>query len=143
MTKYNIEKFDEKEDFNLWKTNIKVILNQHKATLAIIDSTKWPETIRPKERNKEYISLWSFDFEYVKRCLEVSHRFKHSFQNLKTSSTSYIYESKNLHNSFFFFLVRFFTFKMDPSKSIKENLDEYKEIISEFKKTGETVSEET
>lgn len=33
---------------------------------------------------------------------------------------------------------KFFTFKMDPSKTLTENLDEFKKMTSEFKNLGET-----
>lgn len=34
---------------------------------------------------------------------------------------------------------RFFTFKMDPTKSLEENLDDFNMVCTELTNTGETI----
>ena len=37
---------------------------------------------------------------------------------------------------------KFFTYKMDPSKTLTENIDEFKKIVSEFKSLEDKLSDE-
>lgn len=52
-----------------------------------------------------------------------------------------LFATKDLPNKMFL-REKFFTFKMDPSKTLVENLDEFKKIISEFKNLGDKLGDD-
>ena len=49
VARYDIEKFDGKEDFTLQKARIKAIVGQQKALKAFIDPKKLPKTMTQEE----------------------------------------------------------------------------------------------
>lgn len=50
VARYDIDKFDGKGDFDLWKAKIKAILGQQKALHALTDPSKLPSTLSEAER---------------------------------------------------------------------------------------------
>ena len=48
VTRYDIEKFDGKENFTLWKAKIKAIVGQQKSLKALMDPEKLPKTLLKK-----------------------------------------------------------------------------------------------
>lgn len=49
ITSYDIDKFDGKNDFGLWKAKIEALLGQQKAIKAIRDPSKLPTTLTEEE----------------------------------------------------------------------------------------------
>lgn len=58
LTRYNIEKFDGKGDFDLWKAKIKAILGQQKTFHALIDPDKLPTSVIAED--KESMNLTAY-----------------------------------------------------------------------------------
>lgn len=52
-----------------------------------------------------------------------------------------LFVTKDLPNKMYL-RERLFTFKMDSTKSLGENLDDYKKIVMEFKNLGEKIGDE-
>ena len=48
--RFEIEKFDGKGDFGLWKAKIRAILGQQKAHKALLDPSTLPNTITAQEK---------------------------------------------------------------------------------------------
>lgn len=100
MASFEIEKFDGKTDFDVWKAKIKAILGQQKAIKAIEDPAKLPTTM-----TKE--TIW---------------------KNLNE-----IYLSKDLPNKAYL-REKLFIYKMDLTKILSKNLDDFKCLAAKFKR---------
>ena len=50
VARYNIKKFDGKEDFTLWKTKIKAIIDQQKTLKSLTDPEKLLKAITQKDK---------------------------------------------------------------------------------------------
>ena len=50
VARYDIEKFDSKGDFTLWKAKIKVIVGQQKTLKALTDLEKLPKTMTQEDK---------------------------------------------------------------------------------------------
>ena len=51
-SKIEIEKFDGKGDFNMWKKKMKAVLVQQKYAKALGDVSGLPETMKPSEKEE-------------------------------------------------------------------------------------------
>lgn len=58
ITRYDIEKFDGKGDYTLWKAKIIASLGQQKAISALTDPTNLPATLTVAE--KEYMEITAY-----------------------------------------------------------------------------------
>ena len=52
FSKIEIEKFDEKRDFSMWKKKMRAILVQHKCSKAIGDPSEFPEVMKINEKQE-------------------------------------------------------------------------------------------
>ncbi|XP_038889933.1 uncharacterized protein LOC120079695 [Benincasa hispida] len=139
-TRFEIEKFDGKTDFELWKAKIKAVLGQQKALLAITDLTKYPKTFTDVE--KEIIEVNA----YGTIVLNVTDNVLRQIVDRQTAfdlwnKLNEIYLNKDLLNKAFS-RKRFFTYKMDYAKSLTENLNEFKRLSLEFRSIGDNIGEE-
>ncbi|XP_038882247.1 uncharacterized protein LOC120073473 [Benincasa hispida] len=121
-TRYEIEKFDGKTDFELWKVKIKEVLGQQKALLAITNPAKYPETLTAAEKKTIEIVDQPTAYDLWKKLNE-------------------IYLNKDLYNKAFL-RERFFTHKMDVAKSLTDNLNEFKRLSLKFRSIGDNIGEE-
>lgn len=140
LARYDIEKFDGKGDFDLWKAKIKAILGQQKALHALTDPTKLPTTI--SEEDKESM----INTAYGTIILNLSNSVLRQVIDQETPQKIWkklndLYETKSAHNQMYM-REKFFTFKMDAAKTLTENLDEFKRMTSEFKNLGEKIGDE-
>lgn len=134
-----LEKFDGKGDFGLWKKKMEALLVQQKVAKALLDPSKLPTTL--SELEKEEIH----DIAYSTIILHLSDNvLRRVSKILKVkelwSKLEELYMPKTLTN-IIFLKERFFCFKMEPSKSLEENLDDFNVICTELQNTGETVNE--
>lgn len=58
VARYEIEKFDGKGDFDLWKAKIKAILRQQKAIKAIQDPSTLPTTMIADEKETTELAVY-------------------------------------------------------------------------------------
>lgn len=67
LQRYEIEKFDGKVEFGLWKTKVKAILGQQKHTKATEDPSRLPKTLTEDEKEVfERLVLMNFILKYRK-----------------------------------------------------------------------------
>lgn len=138
VARYDIDKFDGKGDFDLWKAKIKAILGQQKALQALIDPL--PATLT--EGDKEAINTTAYGSLILNLSNNVLRQVIDEDSPLKIwNKLNALYETKDTHNKMYL-RERFFTYKMDPSKPLSENLDEFKKLTSEFKTMGEKIGDE-
>lgn len=139
LARFDIEKFDGKSDFDLWKVKIKAILGQQKALHALTDPDKLPATLTADD--KENMNMTA----YGTLILNLSNNVLRQVIDEETpykiwEKLNKLYQMKDTHNKMFL-RERFFTFKMDAGKSLSENLDEFKKMIYEFKNLGEKIGD--
>lgn len=140
VARYEVDKFDGNGDFGLWKIKIKAIFGQQKTSKAILDQEKVPQSINKEE--KETME----EIAYGTIILNLSDSVLRQVIDLDTAYKVWkklddIYLAKDLPNKAYV-REKFFTYKMDNSKSLSENLDEFKKLSSEFKNLGEKIGDE-
>ncbi|XP_038885928.1 uncharacterized protein LOC120076236 [Benincasa hispida] len=139
-TRYEIEKFEAKTDFELWKAKIKVVLRKQKALLAITDPAKYPKILFKAEKetieSNAYGTIVLNVIDSVLRQI-VDRPTAYALWNKLND----IYLNKDLPNKAFL-RERFFTYKMDPAKSLTDNLNEFKSLSSDFRSIGDNIGEE-
>lgn len=58
LARFEIEKFDGKGDFGLWKAKIKAILVQRKAHKALLDPSTLPQTLTAQEKEDTELTAY-------------------------------------------------------------------------------------
>ncbi|XP_038880522.1 uncharacterized protein LOC120072186 [Benincasa hispida] len=139
-TRFEIEKFDGKTNFELWKAKIKIVLGQQKELVAITNPTKYPKTLTDAEKEtievNAHVTIVSNVTDSVLRQI-VDQQTDYDLWN----KLNEIYLNKDLPNKDFLKEL-FFTYKMDAVKSLTENLNEFKRLSSEFRSIGDNIREE-
>ncbi|XP_038904482.1 uncharacterized protein LOC120090851 [Benincasa hispida] len=74
VARYDIEKFDGKGEFGLWKAKIKAILGQQRAHKAVEDPTKLP-TITTEEKRENIQCIKTNSYKDVKTALKYGREF--------------------------------------------------------------------
>ncbi|XP_038896323.1 uncharacterized protein LOC120084587 [Benincasa hispida] len=123
IARFEVEKFDGKGDFGLWKAKIKAILDQQKAHRALLNPSTLSATMTAQEKE---------DWELATYDQETAYRIWTKLEEL--------YATKDLPSKMYL-SEKFFTFKMDSSKTLTNNFDEFKKIVAEFKTLGEKLSD--
>ncbi|XP_038889301.1 uncharacterized protein LOC120079211 [Benincasa hispida] len=139
-TRYEIEKFDGKTNFDLWKAKIKTVLGQQKALLAITNPAKYPETLTDTEKKTIEVNAYgTIVLNVIDSVLRqiVDQTTAYDLYN-KLNET---YLNKDLSNKA---LLReiFFIYKMNVVKFLTENLNESKRLSSEFRSIRDNIGEE-
>ncbi|KAL5569740.1 hypothetical protein UlMin_026315 [Ulmus minor] len=111
--KFKLECFNGKGDFLLWKEKLKQVLVQQRVARAIEDPTKWPEEFKKKTDEIEEMNALAY-------------------------STIYLHLSDIVLRQ----VTDFFGFKMDFSKDLDENLDEFNKITMALMSNGENFTDE-
>ena len=140
VARYNIEKFDRKEDFTFWKAKIKAIIDQQKTfkALWILKSYLLQMTHKKKETMK--------NATYVFIILNLRGNVLRKVIDKETTYGMWkkldeLYQFKDLPNCVYM-RERFFTFKMDSNKSLIENLGEFKKLSTDFKDLENKIGDE-
>ena len=131
IARVEIEKFDGKGDFALWKAKIKVLLGQQKSHKALFDPSELPTTLTAAQKEEMKLIAYgtlilNLSDNIIRQVLEeeTTHKVWMKLESL--------YASKDLPNKMYL-REKNFTYKMDPSKTLSENLEEFKKIVSDFK----------
>ncbi|KAL0400089.1 UNVERIFIED_CONTAM: hypothetical protein Sradi_2352200 [Sesamum radiatum] len=133
MSGYNLQVFDGKTDFSIWQQKMKGILIQQKIFKAV--SAKYPENI-----SEEKI-LENDEFAYSSIILNLSDSVIRKVGKQKSAKELWekleeLYTETSLPTKLFL-LEKFFKYKLDLSKNIDDNIDEFTKLIQDIKLTGD------
>lgn len=128
----------EKGDFGLWKQKMKALLLQQKVAKALLDPSMLPTTMTAEQKDEMYEIVFSSIIlhlsDNVLRRVSKIEKVTKIWAKLER-----LYLPKTLTNKIYL-KERFFGFKMDYSKSLEENLDDFTIICTELANTGENLN---
>lgn len=129
--------FNGKGDFSIWQQKMKGIIVQQKVSKAIDDSFSETLTAAEKENLDE--------LAYTSIILHLSDAVLRKVGKLKTTKELWeklqsLYLLKSTPNKLYL-LERFFSFKMDPSKDLDDNLNIFNKLVQDIVNCNEKVSE--
>ncbi|KAK4404587.1 Retrovirus-related Pol polyprotein from transposon TNT 1-94 [Sesamum angolense] len=133
MAGYNLQPFDGKTDFSIWQQKMKGILIQQKVFKAI--DGKYADTVSDDKKleNDEYAysSIILNLSDSVIRKVGKQESAKELWKKLEELYTETSLPSK------LFLLEKIFRYKLDLSKNIDENIDDFTKLIQDIKLTGD------
>ncbi|KAL5549681.1 hypothetical protein UlMin_004912 [Ulmus minor] len=135
---FDIEKFDGTGDFCLWKKKMKAIMMQLKVDVALDDKPELPTTMTSYEKSEIFKTAYSTIF------LHLTDNVLRQVDDLETAAEIWkkldeIYLVKSSPNKIYL-LEQFFGFKMDTSKTVDQNLDNFNKILTAIKYGRDTLS---
>ncbi|KAL2240931.1 UNVERIFIED_CONTAM: Retrovirus-related Pol polyprotein from transposon TNT 1-94 [Sesamum indicum] len=133
MAGYSLQPFDGKRDFAIWQQKTKGILIQQKVFKAI--DGNYAETVSEEKKQE------NDKFTYSSIILNLSDTVLRKVGKQESSKALWykleeIYTETSLPNKLFL-LENFFRYKLDLSKNIDENLDNFTKLIQDIKLTGD------
>lgn len=129
--KFEIERFDGKGDFSLWKQKMKALLVQLKVSKALDDQKALAKTKTEDEVPEIQEIAYSIIILYLaNNVLRQVHGAKIVIQ--VWAKLDSIYMTKSLTNKLYI-KENFFGFKMDSTKDLEQNLDEFNRVVLGFK----------
>ncbi|KAL0537750.1 hypothetical protein IC582_026735 [Cucumis melo] len=138
-TRFEVSKFNGHGDFALWRKKIRAILVQHKVA-KILDEERLPENITESEKRDmdemAYSTILLYLSDEVLRLVDEATTTGELWKKLES-----LYLTKSLPNKIYI-KEKFFGYKMDQSKSLEENLDEFQKIVVDLNNIGEKMSDE-
>ncbi|KAL5576923.1 hypothetical protein UlMin_018622 [Ulmus minor] len=139
-TIFDIEKFDGTGDYFLWKKKIRAIMMQLKVDLALDEKPEFPATMTSYEKSEMFKTAYSTLF------LHLTDNVLRQVDGLKTAVEIWkkldeLYLVKSLLNKIYL-LERFFGFKMDTSKTIDQNLDNFNKLLLDLGNFGKKFEDE-
>lgn len=138
--KFEVERFDGRGDFTLWKKKMRALLVQQKVSKALDDPSTHPATMTTLEKEEMLETAYSKIILYLAdNVLRQVHEAKSALE--VWSKLDALYLTKSLTNKLYL-KERFFGYKMDVNKDLEQNLDEYNKITLDLNNIGETVSDE-
>ncbi|KAL2233632.1 UNVERIFIED_CONTAM: hypothetical protein Sindi_1543200 [Sesamum indicum] len=138
MAGYSLQPFDGKTDFSIWQQKMKGILIQQKVFKAI--DGKYAENISEEKK------LENDEFAYSSIVLNLSDTVLRKVGKLESSKALWdkleeLFTEISLPNKLFL-LEKFFRYKLDLSKNIDENLDDFTKLIQDIKLAGDKYIDE-
>ena len=126
VKRVEIEKFDRKRDFVLLKAKIKAQLGQQKAHNALLDLSELPTTLTTSQREEIELNAYgtlilNMSDNVIRQVLEEETSYK-IWKKLES-----LYATKYLSNKMYL-RDNIFKYKMDPSKTLIDNIDEFKNL---------------
>lgn len=138
MTTFELGVFNGKGDFPIWQQKMRGVLVQQKVVKAI--TGEYPATMTDEQKSESdelaYTSIILHLSDQVLRKIGKQDSAKDLWEKLEEQ-----YMSKSLPNKLFL-LERFFSFKIDMSKDLDDNLDTFNKLVQDITNAGEKVSEE-
>ena len=126
LSKVEIKKFDGMGDFSMWKKKMRVVLIQQKCAKALGDPYEFPEVMKSSE--KQEIMENACSLLILNLADNVLHQVDEEDTALKVwTKLESLYMVKSLSHKIYL-KEKLFSVKMDPSKNLEENLDEFKKI---------------
>ena len=138
-TRFEIDTFDEKGDFGSWKKKMRVLLSHHKVLIALeSDDRKWSteqsartDEIREKAFNLIFLHLGDAVIKKVDgmtKPLDLWNRLESLYAVVSAPNLVYL---KGM----------LFNFKMNASKSIDDNIDEFTKLTLMLRGTGQALGD--
>ncbi|TXG64459.1 hypothetical protein EZV62_011453 [Acer yangbiense] len=132
--KFDIDKFDGSGDFGIWRRKVKALLSQQKILKAIEGPEKLPVSLTEEQKND------MLDMALGTNILSLSDNVLREINDEKTACDVWkklesLYLTKSLTNKIYL-KERLFGFKMDASKGLGENLDDFKKMTIELANAG-------
>ncbi|TXG72686.1 hypothetical protein EZV62_001265 [Acer yangbiense] len=126
--KFNIDKFDGTCDFGIWRRKVKALLSQQKILKAIEVPDKLSDSLNAEQKD---------DMLEMALGTIILNLFDNVLREVNDETTAFdvwkklegLYLTKSLTNKIYL-KERLFSFKMDPSKGLGQNLDEFKRILA-------------
>ena len=138
--KVEIEKFDGRGDFNMWRKKMKAILVKQKCAKALGGEKDLPETMLATD--KQDLMECAYSLLLLNLADNVLQQIDDEDPTTKVwLKLESLYMTKNLSNKIYL-KEQLFGFKMDPSKSLEENLDDFKVITIGLANIDEKILEE-
>ena len=138
VSKIEIEKFDGKGDFSMWKKKMCVVLVQQKYAKTIGDPSDFPEMI--KSSYKQEILENAYSLLILNLADNVFCQVDEEDTALKVwNKLDSLYMVKSLLNRIYL-KEQLFGFKMDSSKNLEENLKDFKKITVGLANINEKIS---
>ncbi|KAL2252649.1 UNVERIFIED_CONTAM: hypothetical protein Sindi_0059600 [Sesamum indicum] len=133
MAVYNLQPFDGKGDFSIWQQKMKGILIQQKVFQAI--DGRYTDTISEEK------VLENYEFAYSSIILNLYDNVlrkvgKQNFARDLWEKLEELYTDTSLPSKLFL-LEKFFKYKLDLSKNIDENLDDFTKLVQDIKLTDD------
>ncbi|KAA0046503.1 Retrovirus-related Pol polyprotein from transposon TNT 1-94 [Cucumis melo var. makuwa] len=126
-------------DFALWRKKIRAILVQHKVA-KILDEGRIPANITESEKRDmdemAYSTILLYLSDEVLRLVDEATTTAELWKKLES-----LYLTKSLPNKIYI-KEKFFGYKIDQSKSLEENLNEFQKIVVDLNNIGEKMSDE-
>ena len=139
-SKFEIDKFNGKRDFSIWKKKMKAVLVQQKCAKAIADLSEFPEVMKSSDKRKILENTCSLLI--LNLADNVLRQVDEEDTTLKVwNKLESLYILKFLSNKIYL-KEQLFGFRMDPSKNIEENLDEFKKITVSLANIDEKIFDE-
>lgn len=125
-TKFEVERFNGKGDFSLWKKKMYALLVQQKVSKALAESDAKPDKMTDEDfaemKEIAFSTIIMYLADNVLRQVNDQTTAKEVWAKLDE-----IYLTKSLTNKLYL-KEKFFGFKMDTSKDLEQNLDEFNRI---------------
>ena len=133
MSGYNLQPFDGKSEFSIWKQKMKGILIQQKVYKAIsgVYTTDDTAAIKAELNDMAHSAIILNLSEGVLRKVGVIDSAKDLWKKLEDLYTETSLQSK------LYLLEKIFKFRLDMSKDINDNLDVFTKLILDIKLTGD------
>ncbi|TXG64595.1 hypothetical protein EZV62_011589 [Acer yangbiense] len=133
--KFDIDKFDGSGDFGIWRRKVKALLSQQKILKAIEGPEKLPDSLTVEQKDD------MLEMALGTIILNLSDNVLREINDEKTACDVWkklesLYLTKSLTNKIYL-KERLFGFKMDASKGLGKNLDDFKKMTIELANAGE------
>lgn len=145
-SRLEINKFDGHGDFNLWQMKMRVILVQHKCIQAPneVMAAKGEKDKAKSTPSQEMKELQQLAFSLL--ILSLSDNVLRQVSKASSAAQVWLkleslYMAKSLSNKIHL-KDQLFTFKINPAKSLEENIDVFNEITISLANIDEEISEE-
>ncbi|TXG73733.1 hypothetical protein EZV62_002312 [Acer yangbiense] len=128
-------KFDGSDDFGIWRRKVKALLSQQNILKAIEGPDKLPDALTDEQKDDMLeMALGTIILNLFDNVLREVNDESTAFDVWKKLESSYL--TKSLTNKIYL-KEHMFSFKMDPSKGLGQNLDEFKRMTIELANEGE------
>ena len=136
--KIELEVFNGKGDFLLWRKKMKAVLIQQKVGKALDDSypTAWNEEKRKEVDEIAYSTIILHLSDSILRKVDESKTTAELWKKLEK-----LYLVKTLPNKIFL-LEQFFGFKMDTTKDLETNLNDFNRLCLDLSNVDKKFSDE-
>ena len=132
--KFEIEKFDGKGDFGMWRKKMRAILVQQKVAKALGGEQEMPSTMTDEQ--KQDIQEFLYMADNFLRQVDDQDATTKVWLKLEQLHTT-----ESLANKIYL-KEKLFGFKMDPSKGLEENLDDFDKITIDLANIDEKINDE-